>query len=464
MKRVSALRLKTILCTVMALLVTMGLVSTQAAQAWTTPPAPTIEGPITGPGDMWSGLVATPSTTTPLQDYGYTAEEYFISGTAGGDKPYKTRILVRRPIDEHKFSGIVVAEIMHMNSTSVTFGPARASIMLRGHIHLEIVAQKTNVNPTTGTAAMKQFNPDRYGSLSIVSDAQLSDIVAQVGRLIRSNVPPSPLYPLYVRHLVLQGTSNASQALRTYEANAHFQYRLPDGTVNGSPIFEGYFATSTLGNAPMMSVDVPTIQMPTQTEVTTGAKTSTGLNYRRDDGDEPGNQFRLYEVAGMSHANARDTVSYIPDPCKYPVGAFPWGAMAAMGLNHLVEWVDHGTIPPRVARITTNGVGPLPLDADGNALGGVRNTYVDVPVATYAVPNAAGANPSSSFVCSLANNYTEFSEDEAQALYRNRGQYISQINQRLMELIRDGWFLPEYADLVRGDAQEVSKTLIKPQH
>jgi hypothetical protein len=25
------------------------------------------------------------------------------------------------------------------------------------------------------------------------------------------------------------------------------------------------------------------------------------------------------------------------------------------------------------------------------------------------------------------------------------------VNQRLDELIREGWFLPEYADLVRGD-------------
>ena len=229
---------------------------------------------------------------------------------------------------------------------------------------------------------------------------------------------------------------------------------------------DGYLATSTLGNSSMMVVDVPTIQMPTQTEVTSQAAATGGIKYRRPDSDDPANRFRIYEVAGMPHANSRDTVAYVPNPCALAISDFTWGAMAAMGLNHLVEWVDNDTIPPHAQYIavdydTSNDGSLLVLDEYGNAEGGVRNTYVDVPVAKYGVPNSGTG--SSAFTCSIAGYQLVLPEDTLESLYRNRGQYISEVNQRLMEFVREGWFLPEYADLIRSDAQDVSKTLIKPK-
>ncbi len=458
MKTERGLRFKVSLCTIMALLMTLGLVLTQAAQA-APPPIPGIEGPITGPGPMYSGLVGTPSTTTPLADFGYIAEEYFVSGTANG-KSYKIRILVRRPEVPQKFSGIVLSECMHSNGFSVTFGPMRAWVMLSGHVHVEIDAQTANVS------TLQTFNVARYGTLAVPA-GQTSEIIAQVGRLIKSNLMIGPLYPLFARHLILQGTSQASAVLRTYQDQIHFQERMPDG----SAIMDGYFATSTLGSAPMKIVDVPTVQMPTMTEVNSAALAAVKGNppfviaYRRPDSDTPDNRFRIYEVAGMSHANSRDTVTYVPNPCDSPISEFPWGAMAAMGANHLVEWVDKGTVPPHAPYIavdfdTTNDGSLLQLDAYGNAEGGVRNTYVDVPAAKYGVPNSASG--ASAFVCSIAGFEFTLPQATLDSLYKNRGQYISQINHDLMDLIRDGWFLQDYADMVRSDAQVASKTLIKP--
>ena len=428
-----------IACAAGALLIALAPV----AQSQTVPTIPSVSGPITGPGPMYPGLRPLTPGTEPA-DYGYLTEEYFVSGMANG-QPYTIRILVRRPVVEKKFSGIVVSEVMHSNGFAVVFEPARLSITLRGHIHVEIAAQQGNVNNT-----IKPFNPERYGALSIPSGAQTSQIIAQVGVLIKTNFS-GPLGPFAPRHLILMGTSQSSTVLRTYQSQQHFQARMPDG----SAIYDGYLATSTLGNAPMMVVDVPTVQMPTQTEVNSGA--ASGNTYRRSDSDEPGNQFRLYETAGQSHANSRDTVTYDPNPCQLLVSDFPWGAITAMGLNHLVEWVDHGTIPPRASSYiqvdndTSNDGSPLALDEFGNATGGVRNTYVDVPVAQYGVPNV-GSTPAAAFTCSIAGYRLPFSKETLHSLYKNRGQYISQVNRRLMELIREGWFLPEYADDVRRDA------------
>ena len=408
------------------------LASSAAAQAqFSVPPLPQVEGPITEGGAMWPGLRPLTPGTAP-EDFGYVTEEFFVSGVANG-QAYKTRILVRRPEPAERFSGIVVAESMHSNGFAVTFEPARKSVLLRGHVHVEIAAQQGNVNNT-----LKSFNPERYASLGIPSGQQASEIIAQVGMLLKSNGAN--------RRLILQGTSQASGVLRTYQAQKHFQARMSDG----SPIVEGYLATSTLGSAPMMVVDVPTVHMPTMTEVNSGA--ASGTLFRRADSDEPGNRYRLYEVAGMPHANGRDTV---PLECALPVSDFPWGTMAAMGLHHLVRWADEGVVPPRAAPLEVDNDladgSRLALDANGNVKGGVRNTYVDVPAAMYGVPNA----PANVFLCAIAGWRVPYNEETLRDLYGNKGGYISRLNRRLMELVREGWMLPEYAEDVRADAQSI---------
>ena len=416
--------------------------SAGARADFVVPPTPSFEGPISEGGAMYPGLRPEAPGTTAA-DFGYATDEYFISGAANG-QPYKTRILVRHPLPPERFSGIVVAESMHSNGFAVTFEPARKYFFMRGHVHVEVAAQQSNI------VTLKAFNAVRYASMSIASGAQTGEILAQVGLLIKSNLSNGPLAPLSVRKLILEGTSQASAVLRTYQAQKHFQSRMPDG----SPIMDGYFATSTLGSAPMMVVDVPTVHMPTMTEVN-----SNGGAYRRADSDEPGNRYRLYEVAGMAHANSRETPTYVPNPCALPVSDFPWGGMAAMGLDHLIDWVDHGVVPPHAARLefdnNTAGDGSLlALDANGNVKGGVRNTYVDVPVAQYGVPNV-GATPAAQFNCSIAGWRVPFDEQTLRNLYHNKGSYVSALNRRLMELVREGWMLPEYADDVRSDAQAI---------
>ena len=58
--------------------------------------------------------------------------------------------------------------------------------------------------------------------------------------------------------------------LRAYQAQKHFQQRMPDG----GAIVDGYLAIGTPGAAAMMVVDVPTVHMPTVTEVNAGGTCS----------------------------------------------------------------------------------------------------------------------------------------------------------------------------------------------
>ena len=74
-----------------------------------------------------------------------------------------------------------------------------------------------------------------------------------------------------------------------------------------------------------------------------------------------------------------------------------------------------------------------------------------------AVPNNADPKPGTrdDFYCSIAGYQTPLAADQLHALYKDSGAYRSKVKQRLDELTKAGWFLPEYAGQVTGDAEKV---------
>jgi hypothetical protein len=412
------------------------------------PPIPTVTGPITSPGAMYPNPpVSVVATAVKVEDFPYVTEEYFVSGTANG-APYTTRIILRRPKDGTSFSGTVVGEAMHAGGRSLIFEWSRVSILTRHHVFAEIVHSPAQIQ------MLKAFNAERYAPLSIAM-GQSNEVIAQFGRLMKSQAmtgPTGPLAGYNVRRMTLMGTSASSATVRNF-LGVHADLRMPDG----GPIFDGYLLTSTLGNTPLPIVDVPMIQMPTQTEVTMYAEQGNG--YRRPDSDEKGNRFRLYEVAGMPHNNSRDNPGFLNDPCTLPVTDFPAGAFTALGLNYLVDWIANGKVPPHAPPIevdkdTTGDGSLLALDQYGNAKGGVRNVWVDVPISANGVMGK-GKTPAQDRLCLLAGTKVPLTDEKLRALYKNALDYQNRIDQRLNELIRDGWFLPEYASDVRADARNV---------
>src|SRR3954469_6402524 len=406
-----------------------------------TPAIPTISTVVSGPGQMYPNpAIGIVPTAVKVEDFPYVTEEYFVSGTAAG-APYQTRIIVRRPKDPKAFSGTVVAEAQHAGGRSLIFEWSRVSVLTRHHLFVEIVHSAANV------ATLKMFNAERYAPLNIVM-GQANEIIAQVGRLVKAKAGPFAAYD--VKRITLMGTSASSATVRTY-LGAHPDLRMPDG----KPIYDGFLLTSTLGNTPLPMVDVPIIQMPTQTEVATYAM--QGIAYRRPDSDEPGDRYRLYEVAGMPHNNARDRPEFQTDPCTLPVTDFHAGAFTALGLNHLIEWIAHRKTPPHAPPITvdqdtTGDNSPLAFDANGNVKGGVRNVWVDVPIATYGVLGK-GKTPAQDRLCNLAGSEVPLPAATLKTLYRDKAAYEQRVERTLARLVKDGWFLPEYVDAIKADAR-----------
>jgi catechol 2,3-dioxygenase-like lactoylglutathione lyase family enzyme len=412
-----------------------------AGAASNVPPVPSISSPVTAPARMYPDPAVSVVPGAPqVESFPYVTEEYFVTGTAN-DAPYTTRIIVRRPKDPSQFSGTVVAEALHAGGRSLIFEWSRVSILTRRHLFVEIVHSPANIG------LLKAFNAERYATLAI-APGQTNEILAQVGRLVKSVAAPFAGYT--VRQMTLMGTSASSGTVRNYFP-AHAARRLP----NGGPIFDGFLLTSTNGNEPLPVVDVPIVQMPTQTEVTTWAE--AGIKYRRPDSDAPGNRYRLYEVAGMPHNNSRENPGFLNDPCTLPVTDFPAGAFTALGLRYLVDWIATGKTPPHAPPIevdqnSANDGSFLALDEFGNARGGIRNVFVDVPVATNGVMGK-GKTIAQDRLCLLAGTKVPLKADALQRLYKSKDDYVARVDRRLTELIAQGWFLEEYAADVRADAR-----------
>ncbi len=404
---------------------------------------PTLSAKVTGPGAMYESAPAQ-WPGRDMKYYKYVATEYFVSGTAGG-KPYTTRVVVRQPADNAKFSGIVVAESMHPIGGAHAFEYNSVYLMDSGHITVEIA--------TVNSALFAGVNAQRYKDIKTAA-GQTNEILAQVGALVRS--PKGPLAGLPVRKVLLWGTSATSALLVNY-LPAHRMYKTPDM----KNIYDGFMPTSN--GSTIKPVDVPMIQVPTQHEY-------SNIATAEQDGDKPGSQFRVYEVAALAHLDARNNgARFNQSHCANPLTTFPNEAYMAVALHHLVQWVDKGTLPPKADRVladfnVTNDGSLMLLDEIGNARGGIRNPYVDVPVAKYTAVNTPTQAALTStagvmgpaLLCTLSAWETPIPAAKLKQLYGTRDGYVQKFEARLNELEKAGWSLPVYHDLILADAKTVN--------
>lgn len=382
------------------------------------------------PGPAWDSAPAH-WPGRGIDHYGYETAEYVITGTATG-QPYRTRLVVRRPADASRFSGMVIAEAMHPVGRAHAFQYNSVYLMDAGHVNVEV--------STRGIEQIAAFNAERYGDHRI-ADAQINEVLAQAGALIRSD--GSPIADLDIRGMILWGTSASSRILTDY-LPAHAVFK----TAAMENIYDGFMPTSN--GSDIAPVDVPMIQVPTQHEF-------ENIATARQDGDAPGAQFRVYEFPGMGHLMARHNERLSPGDCVHPLSNYPLEAYMSVALHHLLEWVDKGTLPPRADRVwidrnVGNDGSLMLLDEYGNPRGGIRSPYVDVPVAAYTARNEP-LNEAAATGCRLSVWDRPFTEEELRELYGSREEFLRRFAESLNAQEAAGWSLPVYHDLIMADAE-----------
>jgi hypothetical protein len=434
-------------------------------------------------------FVPTGSYRGSLDEFDYVEEEWFASGAVSGH-PYTTQLTVRRPRDPAAFSGTLLVEPVHAASAAPMWIYTSLYQMRSGHGWVAACSQKTVLD-----GFVRPTNPDRYSSLQIWSDAEVAEsgigalalprdpagiqkriehmnsvnvlssaILAQVGAALSKTPSAGPFADTTVRDIILMGHSQTGWVVTNYVLNAHDTLRLGDG----SPVYDGYFPSG----APSVRFgprDVPLLQVLSEGDIANPHRGPMRVDrsYRRDDSDNTDDRYRLYELAGAGHMGTRyppynENQTWQIDPTgtagSVPLDAamnsLPHSELFAMGLDHLVQWVSNGVIPPRAARIETGADELFVKDEYGNSRGGVRCPQMDVPTKRY-VSNP-GTNNDGTPAFGVVGIEEPLSREALKALYRDHADYVERFSLRLDELIAARWLLAADASEMRSEAESAS--------
>ena len=473
------------------------LASAGAASADT--PIPRVTGPLpVSAGSYPFGAADHQLVPQDLGRRGYVEEEYLVSGKANvyewpapgpavvrtPDVPYTTRVLVRRPAKRTRFSGNVIVEMLNPSNLfdlNIGWALSHQQFMRNGDVWVGITAKPIAV------AALKAFDPQRYGSLSfanplplddprnctnietvvdppalrsrLTEDGLIWDIYSQVGAWLRSDARSNPLvYGKHggsrVEHAYGFGYSQTGGYLVNYVNAIHPLVVRSDG----KPSYDGYLVAvaggAFVGAVPinqcspappvndarrqLVNVGVPVIRIMSQSDYL------LGIASRRPDGDTPQDRFRHYEMAGAAHATP-DELHYSAAPADIvkagrpvppascdqgPRSRFPSSIHFDAALQNLDLWVRRRLPAPHGEPIQVVNGAPV-LDAFGNVAGGLRSPFVDVPTSTW-----LGSSTGASF-CFIAGHEVPFDQATLDELYPSHGAYVRAVARNVLDLVAD---------------------------
>jgi hypothetical protein len=472
----------------------------------TVAPIATVTGPIPVTSTSYPFMAASRTLGAPdLPKFGYVEEEYIISGNANvydwlpdgtlkvlaSNGAYGTRVLVRRPASQTQFSGNVVVEILN-NARRYDWA------MMWGYMHDGLIERGDawiGVTMPGGIGGLTKFNPTRYaglvfrnptpgtpcpgGNANTASDSEEGlrwDMLSQLGALLKSNVPSRPLASLRIQNVYMT-TQNVDMVTYMNAIQTHTSLQ------NGKPIYDGFLMKSPLAPAKInrcasapakddrrsiiRNVGVPVIGIAAQGEVL-----ATSV-FRRPDGDEMGDRYRLYEIAGASHidkspyhslatfADQTATGGNVQGTPEWPFAAkcdpdIPLTELPLMtymfdaAFVNLDQWVRKGIAPPHGAVIELKNAGAsdasVVLDEFGHGMGGVRSSYVDVPVATY-FTNSNGPG-----TCAELGHKTAFDAARFTSLYGTPAKYAGKVAESVDAMVRQRFLTASDGKKIKAEA------------
>jgi hypothetical protein len=389
----------------------------------------TISGPIAGHPALLIGNF----DLAPLH---YVEEEFFLSGDAvsyqpdgpqgldgfwnvktSGHAAYTTRLVVVRPTDPAKFNGTVLVEWLNVSAGTdgaPDWNYTHRELIRKGYAYVGVSAQKVGIDGGggmgfPGAVPIKKMDPQRYASLNHPGDAFSYDIFTQAAKAIRHPNGSRLLGPLVPKRLIGDGESQSAGFLTTYvdaiEPVAH--------AFDGFLIHSRFGGGAPLSGARMMSAADASLGLKMRTDlhepvfifISETDLLGFGAGYlsaRQPDSD----RLRTWEVAGTSHADTYTLGGAMIDsgaePVKVLADAFA-ATHSIMGMalptpmnsapqHHYImmaavaslnDWLTTGKAPPIARRLNVTDTKPVQLarDPNGDATGGVRSPWMDVPTA-----------------------------------------------------------------------------------
>jgi len=441
-------------------------------------------------------FLAANRTEQPVQlkTAGYEEGEYLVSGLANlydwtanaratqlsvrnAAIPYTTRILVRRPADARKFSGIVVVELLDAGERydrAPLWALSWQQFLRRGDVWVGVT-----VRPAAA-AALRKFDTVRYGEVRIspsqpancsasAADAGSGlawDVIAQVGALLRSSSKENPLLDLHPHFVIGAGYGQAGAYLNTYANALHAVQRRGDG----APIYDGYLnADSAQLSVPINQCDAPLPESDPRRHalprdvpfvtVMTEADFNLAPTLRRADSDAPEDVFRLYEIPGAAEAGSTPAgmpaaadlriAGIVPsagDTCDEATSDLPLGLVFNAIWQQFADLFTADRAMLSLPRIETLDDGGPRHDEAGNASGGWRLPQLEEPLGVYG-PHAAAA-------CAQRASLQPFDTARLKSLYKDRNEYQRRFNAAVDRAVAERRLVAEDGEALKDQQKQ----------
>ena len=358
-----------------------------------------------------------------LHALGYVEEEWFADGVADAHDaddtciasavPFTTRVIVRRPSRPEDCSGRVHIEALHnISETSATWNVAGRWMAQRGDAWIGVTTSAgTFAEPGSamsgGVTHLRHVDPDRYRELHLESfteppprargdggpvdmDALRRDLalatahgvgaMAAIVASLRTPATPGPLAGWPLERLHASGWSQTGTFWSSFLERGFDDELLQ--VRDGRPAIDTYLVAVAPPPAERYERGAILVNLLSESEV---AGTLVAPMAAADHADAP--PTRGYEVPGSFHLwhLAYGGHFAVADHGGIRHNDRSWGLLVPALLDGIDRWSGGAAPLPREPRITRDPSAPdgIARDELGNALGGVRTAWVDVPSARY---------------------------------------------------------------------------------
>lgn len=465
------------------------------------------------PGYHPLGSCTRQTNPIDLDSIGYVEEEYIIQGYSNvylwpTDKdrpqirvehaPYSTRVLIYKPKDPARFSGVAAMEnfnnSMRIDVSKIGWTICWEELAAQGDAWVGYDVQKV------GFRLLTEFDPDRYAPYHLAFDNPLApeergplgwhilrqefarlgitpalevpddfekglmfDMSYQLAALIRRCGPGDPFEGYRVTHVC--GAAVADFNL--YVAGFEPYLRRADG----GPMFDGFLKVMAGSGGEisreadmwqcddprsMVYSEVPFIKIETAGDMRSiMPHPSMACKRRMQDADLPGKKVCWYELAGVAvkFTERYDLIARAKEEDYRKLGLeapamdagtdyinFAGIRLIEGAYHNLREWMLRGITPPHMEQpLQLHGEYPdvvFDPDSFGNQAGGVRSPYVDVPAAVYHDDGRVEMLPA----------------ETMDRLYGTPEKYAEKVDACLEKMVEERWILPRGAEQISRQA------------